>query len=208
MGLVSGDVVQLSWRGLAMNQQILTVRNFILRGGDANPANTVYEDLGNVLLTIEPGGAGDMTTAYLDVMPSNYQLYEIRAQRIYPTRSAYLDNPLVAATGTEGTAAIVPNDASVITFRTADSGRNQVSNVHMGPLPSDAAAAGVLTGPYIAKLTTLAGKWDTPLAIVGWTGTLKPTIFHKATATDNEIIDFTVWPQSRVMVRRTLNRGS
>jgi hypothetical protein len=208
MALVEGDLVELSWRGLAMSQAIITTRKYILRGGGANPANTVYEDLANILLTVDVGGASDMTTAYLDTLPTNYALYEIRAQLVYPTRSSYLDLQKPAVAGTEGAAALVPNDASVITFRTAKAGRDQVANVHIGPLPTDAVAAGVLTGPYLALLSTLGGKFATAFQPVGWIGALKPTIFHKASATDDEIIDYTVWPQSRVMVRRTLNRGS
>lgn len=207
MGLAVGDIVQVSWRGTSMAQKMMLVRNYVLSGGGGNAGNSVPDDLSQLGTEISVGGAKDITTAFLNVMPSNYDLFEVRCQVIAPERSVLVDTFAGPAAGTEGTAANVPNDAAVVTFRTDIAGRKQVANIHLGPLPSDAATQGQLTAGYNAKLLTLVDKLTTAIQPLAWAGTLKPIILHRPAMTWNLITNFQIQPQARVMVRRTLNRG-
>ena len=208
MGLAVGDIVQVQWRGLAMNQQFLLTRNYVLSGGGGNAAHSVPEDLLDIGEAINVGGLNDLTTDFLALMPTNYQLFEIRTQRIAPERSVLVDVNAGPAAGTEGSVAVVPNDAAVVTFRTELAGRNQVANIHLGPLPVDGASAGQITGPYNGLINAFAILLTDNLAIAGFTGILKPIILHKPAMTWNLITHFQIQPQARVMVKRTLNRGS
>lgn len=208
MGLAVGDIIQAQWRGLSMNQQFILTRNYVLSGGGGNVANSVAADLADFGQSINVGGGTDLTTDFLALMPSNYQLFEIRTQRIAPERSVLVDTNAGPAAGTEGAAAVVPNDASVITFRTELAGRNQVSNIHLGPLPVDGASAGQITGPYNGLLNAFALLLLDNIAVAGFDGILKPIILHKPAMTWNLMTSFQIQPQARVMVRRTLNRGN
>lgn len=208
MPLATGDIVQIQWRGLAMSQQILLTRHYLLSGGGGAAGNSVPADLLDIGNNVYVGGAFDKTTDLLACMPTNYQLFEVRCQRVAPDRSVLVDKIAGPDAGTEGTNAVVPNDCAVITYRTDLSGRRQVANLHIGPLPSDGATAGQITGPYNGLLNALAITLADSFQPAGFAGTLKAIILHKPAMTWDLITNFQIQPQARVMVRRTLNRGA
>lgn len=208
MALADGDIIQVSWRGHSMAQSILLVRNYVVAAGGGDPGNDVLQDLDAIANAVKPAGTSDMTTAYLACLGTNYFLDAIRTQRVYPTRSALWEDGFTGTPGTNASDAVVPNDAAVVTNRTIKAGRNQVSNIHIGPIPAAAAVDGFLTPTYKALINTLADKLSTIFSPVGFAGRLEPVIFHKSNGTFDNLREYVIQPESRVMVRRTVNRGS
>lgn len=206
MGLLNNDVVQTTWEGIWGAQQILMVRNYLI-SGDFPPINTIQTDLNLITSALTVGGVNDVETPYLACLSATYSLLRLKAQRIFPTRTAYAPlNFVGGAPGTNAGATTKPNVSTTITFRTALAGRKQRSNVHVGPSPDTAAVAGLVTAPYQALLSTLAGKLILSFVPPTSGSLVIPIIFHGDHTNDfiqNAIIQNT----SRVQRRRTVGVG-
>jgi len=200
-----GDLVQLSWRGTCFNQRVLMVRNFRVTGSGGSPQPT-GQTLAQIIDAVEPGtGSQPISDAYLACLTANYTLNAIRAQVVRPDRSAFVERSYNdAGTGGAGT---LSNTMGAITFRTANAGRNQVSTIKVGPLPAAFTIAGDVAAAGRAFLASLADFLQAPFVVNPPAITLSPIIWHAPGLTYDAIINYTVQPQARVMVRRTVGRG-
>lgn len=204
--LVANDIVQVNWRGLCFGQRIILDTTYVVLS-NFPVINSFFQDATKIVDLLAVGGAIDVQTAYLACLPPQYTLEEVRVQKINPGRSAYFSAGFVGAVGTNAGAATVANDAACITLRTQQSGRSQVANKHIGPVPDVANVAGLLTVGYKTTLSALGGK----LVVSGTpptTGALiAPTIFHRATLTNDLVQQFLLGQQGRVQRRRTVGVG-
>jgi len=208
MALVTGDVIQLSWRGTHFGQRIILTHAFVLTG-DAPAGQTIQQDLADMLTFVSAGGAADIQTPYLALLPATYTLNETRAQRLNAPRSAYTSNFPVGAVGTHASAATVACDSAALTLRGPLADRHNTGTKKIGPCPDGASAAGLLTAGY----TTLVGALGTAMLMSGvpalaWAlTTVFPCIYDRVN--DQVVIptSFRVGATSRIMSRRVVGRG-
>lgn len=205
MALLAGDWVQVSFIGACFNQVIELVR-VVKCTQDFPIVNNITTDLTLIRTAVRAGGVADWETPYLAALPPQYQLNEVRTQRIWPARSAFF-GVAVANPGTNANAATVACDSAAITFRTDKGGRNQLSIVKVGPCPDGASAAGLITNAYRALLVTLATALGSPFTPPTSGCLMIPIVPHVPTHTDDQITNFLIGTQSRVMSRRVVGRG-
>lgn len=204
MPLEVGDVILVSWRGLCFNQRIILTHTYkVVTAPD--PETSVVHNLSALADALDTGGTQDVTTSYLACLPPQYRLTQVRAQRIYPIRSAYVaktkDLP-----GTHEAPATVANDAAALTLRTDYSGRNQIATKHIGPIPDDVSASGLLIAAYKALLVTLGTKLLVTAEFAA-TGSANPGIYHRATNGFDTCWTAIIGDQSRTQRRRTVGVG-
>lgn len=110
----------------------------------------------------------------------------------------------------EGEDATTGNVAAVLTIRTQKAGRNQVSNKHIGPLPSDGYDIGRVSPTLLTPLEILADNLRTALGTPDG-GIYQPVIYHKSGGGPGDNVDVlhsaVVQQQIRTMSRRTVGRG-
>lgn len=212
-GLFAGDIVQISLRGRIFGQRILLTR-FYKVTVPSDAALTVEQELAGLLAGINatiPAGGNELVSKYLTVMPNNYSLETIRAQLVWPNRSVLVEQ-IADQTGQSLGAATVSNTAVVITMRTAKAGRNQVSNVHIGPVDNEVYSAGFVTGPAKPSYNLLGVRLAIPLTSQNIGGcTTVPVIYHAGQELPQLISDdirtHVLQDTIRVMRRRTVGLG-
>lgn len=204
MALELNDVVLVSFRGLCFGQRIILTHTYRIDAVN-DPGQTVVQDLTDILTAIDVGGGDAVVPSYLACLPPQYQLTQLRAQRIYPIRSAYV--PITKAlAGTHEAPATVANDAAAITLRTDYAGRNQIATKHIGPIPDDASSAGLLIAGYKTLLSTLATKLLLTIDF-GAAGQATPGIYHRSTNGFDAVESYILGDQSRTQRRRTVGVG-
>jgi len=204
MPLEVGDIVLVSWRGLCFGQRIILTHTYRVSVAP-DPESTVWQNLDSIIDAVDVGGAADITTNYLALLPAAYGLNEIRAQRVYPIRSAYFSKAKAEEGGHAG-AATVANDAAAVTLRTDYAGRNQIATKHIGPVPDAASASGLIVTAYKTLLTAFATDLLLTPAF-GTTGSLIPIIYHRATNGHSDVVSYRLGDQSRTQRRRTVGVG-
>lgn len=207
MGMLNGDIVQVSFRGRCFGQRILLVRHYKLFG-DAPVGQSTRTDLQNINTAVAAAGVNDIMTPYLACLPPQYTLESIRSQRIRNLRTAYEDLGTPGAVGTNVNNATVACDSAGIILRTFEAGRGERGTAKIGPAPDGASAAGLITAAYQALLSALGSKLVTAFVPVGWGGTLvTPVLFQVSTNTSRILQTFLIPTDSRVMNRRVVGRG-
>lgn len=207
MGLKDNDIIQVTLRGSCFGQQIILDHTYRIFG-DFPALNSVPTDLDLINAALAPGGVQNLVAPYLACLPPEYSLLELRSQRIFPTRSAYQQIAFIGAVGTNAAAATVANDSAVITLRTALSGRSQVANKHIGPVPDAISAAGLIVNAYKVTLSSLGDKLVTSFTPPTSGSLVVPIIYHRATQTNDLVNQYILGIQSRVMRRRTVGVGA
>lgn len=212
MAVELGDVMFLSWRGRYAGQRIVlthTLQNVIRPSNTRTPAQV----MGSILQKVNPAIMGSViTNAYLAALPEQYTLEEIRAQLVFPTRYRWQSLNTAGFSGTNPNSANSGQLAGVLTFWTALSGRSQVANKHIGPLPDALSGNGVLTAGALATLLTLRATLAEPIdMITTLDGVWQPGIWHSRAKdgqpTFDQWISSTTQTTTRVMRRRTVGVG-
>lgn len=205
--MVAEDIVMMQWWGRIFEQRVLLTRTFVVKG-TVNPGDTTVQSLQHILDFTKATGLGtSLTDQIMNNLPSNYAMDFLRAQVVAPTRSVLVDQPQTTVTGGWGTATETTNLQGAITFRTDFGGRNQVSTIKVGPLPTDAAADGLLEASYKAELADTALRLTEVIPIVAGGFELYPVIWHRPGATYNYIRTAVTQDQVRTMRRRTVGLG-
>jgi len=205
MGLANGDKIRASIFSSIFGQRIILTRVYDFIGAGL-PGQTVPEALFEAGKLLFDNGANDVLDKYIACMPTNLSIDFWRMQVIKPTRSVLVDE-VVAGTGGYGDVATTANTAGTITFRTDFAGRNQVSTVHVGPLPVNAFDNGALNNLYRTALAGLGDVLDQGIdgaLFIG--GILAPIILHPDGTKDN-IFSHVVGTKVRTMRRRTVGYG-
>lgn len=208
MPLAANSIVQLSYLSEWASQRVMLVRNFVVTAN--NSTQTVPADLGSILAKFSAGGAGTLLGSYLDCLAENVTVKKARVQAIYPLRTSYVEAPV-------GLAGLFTGDADwgqscgVVTVRTDVAGRNQVGNVHVGPLADPTVVEGYLTEFVKLKLAALganlAGSWS----VTAGAGSisLSPVLFHTTAVPPSYsiITNASVQDTAREIRRRTVGAG-
>lgn len=206
MAIVANDILFFSVRGSCFNQRILLTQ-YYQATGEGNPSTTLTADFAEWVSVIDAVGNNDLMSRYMALFASSYEAQEMRFQRIKPVRSAYTSFvPSVQAGQFEGETNTAAMSAGV-TFRTALSGRDQVSTKKIGPLPEEASISGLIADTYAELLGQFAAQLATNISLVQAAVTLVPGIFHPKTQTFTPFASHIVQDTTRTMSRRVVGRG-
>ena len=210
MPLALNDIIQVSVRGLLFGQRILTVLHY--RVSTAAGVTSAEAQLGEFSEDFANNLGG--VTVLFDMRAAvggQYVFKEVRAQRVYPTRTVYRST-LIDVTGTHVDDATTANIAASITKQTARPGRMGVGRIQLAGIPQTMIVAGALNPDYMAgELTTLGeaivdDAYTSPTE--GWVAT--PCLFNPAFDGAQkwaDLLTFTVNDSLRTMHRRTLRLG-
>lgn len=210
MDAAVGDQVILTAFGTWAGERIMMVRGYRITATNAG----ITTDLANATLIkyVRAGALGldAYESDYLACLPPQYTLDFWRSQIVRPVRTVPIDF-LRAAPGTHAEDTETGNQAAVITFRTAFSGRRHVSNVHIGPIPQGPLTQdnGLVTAAYKSLLDTLATNMLNSFSDLATGLTFEPSIFHKpfGPLLYDKITTQVVQNELRTMRRRTVGRG-
>lgn len=204
-----GDMYEVTALGRCLNQRIMLTAHYWLAQINANvDENTVMQ----ALLDDMAGGNNDpghWETAYLNCLPTNYTLEGWRVQLIRPIRMAYVWRQRDQLGKHSGTTEI-PNLSACLTMRSRASGRRQVANRHIGPVPTDTMTVnnGRLSPTYKGFLVTLGEKMIENVEIPIHGGILVPIIPHPGNNLQFDVIrSYIVQDTVRTMHRRTVGLG-
>jgi len=207
MSLAVGDVIQVSLRGSLYNQRILTILHYsvaVAAGG------TEYDQL-SILTSnlVTRGGSADPIPQILAAQAPEYTLEEIRAQRVYPTRTVYAFTG-DGRSGTYATGTEVTNIAASFEKRTLTPGRMGIGRLQLAGIPTAAMNNGELTAGYLAaECSNLAQALLLGISTSGPIVTYTPCLYNPTAPVFKFSPLFSIVPMStlRVMRRRTLRVG-
>jgi len=209
MPISQGDLIQLTFVSRWQGQQIMLTHHYKCRTPPSGGVTTATA-LQAMIDAVSPLIADTLGTAYLDCLPENVVVREVSAQKIYPAREVRQSQAFSSAGTSEGTVADTGNIDGIITLRTDKAGRSQVSNKHIGPLPGNGFANGLVGPTQQVDMETLAQMLIAPLTAAGG-GTYDPCIYHRAgdgAAQKSDLItSFKLQDTVRVMRRRTVGLG-
>lgn len=206
MGHQVGDVCQISLIGTCENQRILNIFHVrVVSSQSAQADHTDNMDLAQYYagMLMPIGALGGINAC----MAKNYTLSTIRAQKIFPIRSAFMDAP-ASLPGTALTDANAINISAVITKRGTKGTRKAQGSLHIGPVPSGGLQLGYLEVQHRTALQLFANEWmkefTNPLQLIRY----RPCIYNR---TDNppwdDILAVSVQDTARAMRRRTVGLG-
>lgn len=207
-----GDVYLLSIAGRVFGQRTLNTFHYRIEDNQAEFDDDQMSDaLRNAFI---PAIANPATIgwSFLECVPPEWTFEELWVQAVSPIRYRKHIYPQTKPGAYEGEAT-VPNVAAVITRQTEFAGRDQISNLHVGPIDVSGAfaAEGVLTTDGTVKLASLTTALLEDLPVGGgaqWSA--RPVIYHP-NKTDppnfNYIVGANVQSTTRTMRRRTVGRG-
>lgn len=204
MGVQVGDKVQVNFVGRCYSQRIMLTTMWRVAQAAA-PGETYALNMTQLIDSLDVGGANSIVTPYLALLQEDYTLIRITAQAIHPVRLAYVAKE-VARPGNGG-AGSVANDSACLTLRTANAGRSQVANKHIGPVPDGVSLAGRLDVAYKALVATLGSAMTATIQPDPLGAIYQPVIFHRASELHDGVTGFIVGDQSRVQRRRTVGVG-
>lgn len=207
MAVAPGDVFLASFRGICNNQRIIFTHTYQVTGVVAPPSD--YDVALDIAMRLAATGLFNLETPYLNCLADNYQLEEIRAQKISPVRYRYAS--IARGTfGAYGDDSRTSNLNSVITMWAALAGRRYVANKHLGPIPEGAGVftGGVVSVGYKASMDALLAKLLLGFTSNGGNVDLAPCIFHQPPLGGSSlIVDGVSQSTVRVMRRRTVGLG-
>lgn len=206
MAIMANDILYFAFRGSCFGQRIMLTQ-WYQATGTGNPSTTLVQDFAEWRTAIDSVAVNDLTSQYLALFGSDYELQELRFQRIKPVRSAYTSFVPTTQAGTfDGETGTAANSAA-ITYRTILAGRDQVSTKKIGPLPEEASVAGLIADTYAELLQTFAANLMSNIALVTAAVELVPGIFHPVANTFTPFASFLLQDTSRTMSRRVVGRG-
>lgn len=201
-----GQVYLLTLRGEISNQ--ITLNTFMYQCTNVGSAATTQEIVADIITDIK--SAAKLVPKFLNVMPTDYQLFQEWVQVISPLRLAkqtFSDGNF----GASGLTANTANVAATIERRGDVADRKNVGSLHLvAPDPASIATNGTITlAAYLTAINTLAAQMLVPIVGAVTGANLVPVLFNPrapgnpprritATIAQNEI---------RVMRRRTVRVG-
>lgn len=208
MALVLNDVIQVSIFGSLFSQRIITNLHYIVNVA----AGGSTEDQLKQIATDWTGGTGSVPgilTHMLDCQGVEYNCDFVRAQRIFPTRTIYMQSN-ANDPGTHADPCTAPNIAASLLKRTATAGRKGVGRVQLAGIPQTAYVDGMITPVFsAAKLNVwcndLLASYTTSVIIM----TLVPGLYNPTGTGTHFSPLLQVIPEDtvRTMHRRTVRVG-
>lgn len=202
-----GDIIRVTWNGVCFNQRVMMVHDYRIKTVDAGSDILAIQD--DLLDELAASGGDQLETRYAECLSTSYTGLVIWAQRIAPVRMRRSELPMTA-TGSAG-ASELTNVQAAVSFNTIFSGRNQQAVKKIGPIPTVTTMVdnGVLTTAYKDLLSLFANSFLNTINLTTPAVELKPVVYHKPPASPNydELNDFTLGQEARVIRRRTVGLG-
>lgn len=152
--VISGDIIQVVYRTILFEQNILNVLHYRVSQPIGTPSYT--EDLDFLTGLLEPGNPGTLGTAIRTALATNATILDITLQRIYPNRSFYLRTPLGLAGQSTLGEATAANVSAVVSKQSEAAGRGRTGSFHLGGVPAAGYTFGRLTAAFRADMVPVA----------------------------------------------------
>jgi len=204
----AGDIFEFRFKGVLNSQATLAVFHFRVSSLTGTPLPNSVADAINTKCIAATGVAAEA----LPLLPSNWTANGVECQRVF----AKIDRSVIRSApwnppGTGGVA-LSSNVAQVITRRTDNAGRSQVSDLHL-PLSTAAATItnGFLTAAQQLLMETYKPTLYTSFTVLAGAVTLTPVIWHRSQA--NPVLSYdvitscAVQPTVRTMRSRNVGIG-
>lgn len=181
-----GDVIEVKFNGHTSESKVELVTRWGVYTPDSASSANYVQGVTAIRDAMAAGGAGTFKTTYLAAMAPAYTLDYVSAQRIGITGFYQRSRRVSVFEGSAGTYAGSPltidNPAStgVIERYTANVGRTEQGDLHIGPVPTGGFILSVLTGGYQAILAAIAAVLTVGMTY-GSTGQLSPVFYRKGT---------------------------
>lgn len=209
MGLAVNNIVQVTHRGHCLSQKILLVTHWRVVG--TNSAANIQTELAAIVTKFGLTGGVNLADSYLAMLPQNYTMVEVRAQKISPTREAYVSGAY-SAPGTVAVDATAPQTSCAVEFFGALAERYDVATHKIGPLAPTRYSGGFVTAAQITAMAAFGAQWiqDVTVSVGGGDIGLRPVIYHTTgtvPVTSSDIIGHREKDTLRVARRRTVGLG-
>ena len=205
--LAIGDVIEVSFRGTLFGQRILNILHYVVSVTGAGQDNFQLEEIAQDMAT--SAISNPIIPAWLASVGAEYTMDEVRAQRVYPTRTIY-QRSLVDLAGTHADPCLTANIAVSIQKRGLVSGRTGNGRMQLGGIPRSGMVDGSID---VAGYGALVSSLRNALALNQTTSvtpvTIQPCIFNPLAAAPKYqlISSWLVQTTLRTMHRRTLLVG-
>jgi hypothetical protein len=195
-----GGVVELSVVGGFNGQTLLNIMHYRFSGGTAITSGAA------ALISFLAAVNTKFTTAFVNCVGADYQLFAYRGQWIFPTRYRPIVLNLSSVVGA-GSPAGTANIGGAITRFGDPANRAALGTWHMPCVPQDQYASGTLFSSQITAYTTLAALMDDQIT-TALSSNFDPIIYHRANPTASVVVTG-AYPQTTVRTsrRRTVGVG-
>lgn len=205
MPLAVSDIIQVTAFGLKDLQNVLNTWHF--RCITAPSTGTEAANLFALIDHIFDDPGGTYFDAYLALMPDDYTLQSVRAQRVTPNRTAYAERLVVTAGTGVGVAIDTSNMTWVVIKQSALAGRRGKGTQHLLLQSHEWMTNGLLNNNGAAARQTYADLLDNQQSPVPG-GVYQPVIYHPNFSPNfSDITHATIKQEIRTMRRRTVGRG-
>jgi len=205
MPLAVSDVVQVTIGGLQDQQTILNILHFQVT--TAPSTGTPAENMNALLTHLWDDPAGIYFAPWLAIMPDSYTLQTVRAQRVAPTRSAYVEQLVVTAGTAANIAAETPNLTWGLVKQSELAGRRGKGTMHILMASHEHYTNGFLNNNGAAERSAWANLIDDQVTVAAG-GVYIPVIYHPGFSPNfSRITHATIKQEVRTMRRRTVGRG-
>lgn len=183
MSLVLNDIVKVTWRASAYNQEFQFQQTYRILTADAGTGTlaSLFGIASYFAGDMAYGGPSTLSNAWLNMLGTGIKQYAVDCQKLIPAKTIYIRKE-AAASGTGGSGSAQTNTCGVFSLVSGVPGRSQIAKFHVGPLPDSFAVNGSLSTGALTNLRALASACvpiqTLQLAAPGDT-TLQPIILHR-----------------------------
>lgn len=203
MALSVGDIIQTTFEYDAYLQKEMNVFHWRVINGGSGPASEQVQEIADYFSDTVTAGAP--AKGLKSIISESITMMRVRAQNIYPVRTAYRFTDIFEA-GLLGLTKYSNVDA-VITRRGLIAARGETGNTYIPGLPEEKVDNGLISGAHQLAIS-VAMQWVVQVHTMPVSGVeLQPVIFHRQIGQASEVLDYLVQPEARVMTRRTVGRG-
>lgn len=208
MALAINDIYSVQLRGDLLGQQIITSLHYATTVVGTAPSEGAY--LADLADTIEASGAlVPLVDKYIAGAAQNYTLQTIRTQRVYPTRTVYVE-AISATPGGIVEDANTSNIAASILKKTLLFGREGIGRMQYAPVPPSKMLHGEVTAAYAStELLDIANAMIMGITTTAFASTLVPCLYtpNQPPPKFAQLFSAQVKLSLRTMHRRTLRVG-
>lgn len=207
MSLQVGDILAVSFRASLFEQRIINVLHYKLESTASTGSSEADLQRWADTMAGQAAVANTPTNSLLSLACPEYNLDEVRVQRVYPARTIYAQ-AFINQPGTHAGNCVSPNQAFSILKRGNVPGRFAVGRVQIAGIPSNSILNGEVTVGYQLDLANFKAGFAATLNTIGPNMSMKPVIFnpvHVPHSTD--IFEWVEQLTVRTMHRRTVRVG-
>lgn len=205
--VAAGDLFQVSIVGNVFGERVIMTRTWQVLDAPSVPT-TINEYADEI--HAEYTKSGGILDQYEAVLSASWVGEYIRYQCVAPIRYAMYDKVLTGSEGLRGEVNATTL-AAAVTLRTEKSGRDQIANMHIGPIADVDLVGGVVKPELVNLLQTLGESLVTAMEEIGPDSVLIPVIWHTKvpgpTISVDELSTALAQTSARTMRRRVVGRG-